>query len=270
MDINDLRETAHLSASGIRDYLDCGLVYKLSRIDKLQPESYPDSLVLGQAVHRVLAGFYQELKSGRRWCQNQLEQSFDTHWDELAHGRGDIQYRAGKSFATYRDEGKALLAAFNDQVPQENGNILAIEQPFTFELEGLPVPLIGIFDLVLEDPAGVITIVDHKTASKAYSLADVNQNLQMTVYHLAARAHGYQEQEILLRLDCLIKTKTPRFDQNYTTRSEWEEKKAVKKILAVWEGISKNVFIPNDGGWKCRTCGYKTACREWFATGNAA
>ena len=270
MDINDLREAAHLSASGIRDYLDCGLLYKFSRIDKLQPESYPDSLVLGQAVHRVLADFYQKLQAGIRLAQKHLEEAFDHHWEALAHGRGDIQYKSGKSFHTYRDEGKALLAAFNAQVPQEDGNILAIEQAFTFELEGLPVPIIGIFDLVLEDPTGVITIVDHKTASKAYSLADVNQNLQMTVYHLAAKSHGYHEQEILLRLDCLIKTKTPRFEQSYTTRSEWDEKKAVKKVQAVWEGITKGVFIPNDGGWKCRTCGYKTACREWFASENAA
>jgi putative RecB family exonuclease len=270
MDIDDLRETAHLSASGIRDYLDCGLLYKFSRIDKLRPESYPDSLVLGQAVHRVLADFYLNLQAGTRLAQKHLEDSFDHHWEALAHGRGDIIYKPGKSYHTYRDEGKALLAAFNRDLPQEDSTVLGVEQAFAAQVEGLPVPLIGIFDLVLADPAGVVTIVDHKTASKAYSLADVNQNLQMTVYHLAARAHGYDEQEILLRLDCLIKTKTPRFEQSYTTRSEWDEKKAVKRIQAVWEGITKGVFIPNDGNWKCRSCGHKTACREWFAAGNAA
>jgi len=48
--------------------------------------------------------------------------------------------------------------------PQPSGP----EQPFIFAMAGPPVPLIGIYDLVLEDAAGVITIVDHKTASKAY------------------------------------------------------------------------------------------------------
>ena len=265
MDINDLRETAHLSASGIRDYLDCGLLYKFSRIDKLQPESYPDSLVLGQAVHRVLADFYQKLQAGIRLAQKHLEEAFDHHWEALAHGRGDIQYKSGKSFHTYRDEGKALLAAFNRDLPQEDSRVLGVEQAFTAKVEGLPVPLIGIFDLILIDPAGIVTIVDHKTASKAYPLADVNQNLQMTIYHLAARANGFGEKDILLRLDCLIKTKTPKFEQYYTARSDWEEQRVIKKIQAVWEGISKGVFIPNDGGWKCRTCGYKSACRGWFA-----
>jgi putative RecB family exonuclease len=270
MEINQLREHPHLSVSGISDYLECGLLYKFSRVEKRQPESYSDSLVLGQAIHRTLANFYLKLQSGTRLAQKHLEETFDHHWEDLAHGRGDIQYKPGKSFHTYRTEGKELLAAFSRELPQEDCKILGVEQVFTCELENLPVPLVGIFDLVLEDPAGIITIVDHKTASKAYSLADVNQNLQMTVYYLAARANGYGERDILLRLDCLIKTKTPKFEQYYTARGDWEEQRLTKKIQAVWEGISKGVFIPNDGGWKCRSCGFKTACREWFAAGNAA
>ena len=75
-------------------------------------------------------------------------------------------------------------------------------------LEGLPVPLIGIYDLVLEDPAGIITIVDHKTASKSYTMADANQNLQMTIYHMAARTNGYGERDLLLRLDVSSKPKS--------------------------------------------------------------
>jgi len=98
---------------------------------------------------------------------------------------------------------------------------------------------------------------------------EVNQNLQMAVYHLAARANSYGEREILLRLDCLIKTKVPKFEQFNTTRGDWDERKMVKKIMAVWDGITKGVFIPNDSFWKCKGCGYKTACREWFAEGGA-
>jgi putative RecB family exonuclease len=265
MEITELRKQAHLSASGIADYLECGLLYKFARIDKCRPESLSDSLVLGQAVHRVLAYFYQELQSGSRLAQSHLEDAFDHHWEGLAHGRGDIQYKTGKSYHSYRDEGKSLLAAFIQQLPQEDCTVLGVENAFTFEIAGLPVPLIGIFDLVLEDPSGVITIVDHKTASKVYSMNEVNRHPQMTIYHMAARANGYGDREILLRLDCLIKTKVPKFEQFYTTRTAWDERKMVKKIMAVWDGITKGVFIPNDTSWKCRGCSYRNACREWFA-----
>ena len=270
MKITELRDQPHLSASGINDYLECGLLYKLSRVDRLRPESYPDSLVLGQAIHRVLADFYLKLQSGTRLAQKNLEESFSEHWESLAYGRGDIQYKTGKSYHTYLTEGKELLAAFNRDLPDEECKILGVEQVFTCELEGLPVPLIGIYDLVLEDPAGIITIVDHKTASKSYTMADANQNLQMTIYHMAARTNGYGEQDLLLRLDVLIKTKVPKFEQYYTARGDWEERRTIKKIQAVWEGIIKGVFIPNDGSWKCGNCGYKTACKEWFLAGHPA
>jgi putative RecB family exonuclease len=270
MEIHELRDRPHLSASGINDYLECGLLYKFSRIDKRQPESYSDGLVLGQAIHRVLADFYKKLQTGTRLAQKHLEESFDYYWEELAHARGDITYKPGKSFHTCRTEGKELLAAFNRDLPEEDCKVIGVEQPFTCELEDLPLPLVGIFDLVLEDPSGVITIVDHKTASKAYTMADANQNLQMTIYHLAAQSNGLGQHDILLRLDVLIKTKAPKFEQYYTARGNWEEQKTIKKINAVWEGISKGVFIPNDTSWKCQGCGFKTACREWFLAGNPA
>lgn len=165
-------------------------------------------------------------------------EAFSTEFATLtmAHGRGDIQYKPGKSFHSYRNEGKELLAAFNRDLPQEDCNILAVEQAFTCQLENLPVPLVGIWNLVLEDAAVIITIVDHKSTSKAHSLADVNQHLQMTVYHLAALANGCAKRDILLRVDCLIKTKTPKFEQYYTTRGQWEEQRAVRTIHAVWDG----------------------------------
>jgi putative RecB family exonuclease len=62
----------------------------------------------------------------------------------------------------------------------------------------------------------------------------------------------------------LIKTKTPKFEQYYTTRSEVDERRLAKKIIQVWDGISKGVFVPNDGHWKCKGCAYKKACDEWL------
>ena len=89
------------------------------------------------------------------------------------------------------EQGKALLAVFHKEVPKENCRVLGIEQPFAFGLEGLPVPIIGVFDLVIEDEAGVVTIVDHKTCAKAYSDREIDDSFQLTVYHMAAKADGH-------------------------------------------------------------------------------
>ena len=132
-------------------------------------------------------------------------------------------------------------------------------------LDGLPVPLIGIYDLVIEDSSGVITIVDHKTSAKSYSLDQVDQNFQMTIYQAAAKANGFAGRELLLRLDTLIKTKTPKFEQYYTTRSQQDEQGALKRVLAAWEGISKGVYLPaSAGSWRCSGCVYQEACGQWM------
>ena len=267
MNLAQLRDQPHLSVSSINDYLDCGLLFKFSRVDKLPPEFKADALVYGTAIHAVLAEFYEALKTGQKMSAKQLQEIFEIHWRRLAFEREDIKYKPEKDYDTLLLEGKELLAIFHQKLPEDEGEIIGIEQAFQFWLDGLPVPIIGAYDLVLEDPAEVITIVDHKTSGKAYANSEVERNFQLTVYHMAARANGFEDREILLRLDCLIKTKSPKFEQYYATRSEIEERKAIKKILAVYEGIQKGVFIPNDSSWKCAGCAYKKACENWFQGG---
>ncbi len=123
-------------------------------------------------------------------------------------------------------------------------------------------------DLVEQDEAGTIVITDWKTSSRAYSTDEVEQNFQLTVYQMGMKENGFGDREILLRLDCLIKTKTPKFEQYYTIRrTETEERRAAKKIIQVWEGIEKGVFLPNDQSFRCKNCPYKNHCDEWFFGG---
>ena len=106
-----------------------------------------------------------------------------------------------------------------------------------------------------------------KTAGRAYGRDEVDNNMQMTVYQLASKANGFADREILLRFDCLIKTMKPKFETYYTVRTEEDEKRLIKKIHQVWDGISKGVFIPNDTSWKHKNCPYRKDCDEWFLEG---
>ena len=146
----------------------------------------------------------------------------------------------------------------------ENITVMAIEEPFRFTIDNLPIPIVGVMDLVEEDDQGNIIITDFKTAAKSYSEDDVSKNPQLTLYHMASRYNGYGNRNIIMKLDCLIKTKTPQFKRYYTARDSWDEMKAARKIHEVWKGITKGVFIPNDTSWKCGECFYKTACNDWY------
>jgi len=265
MTLQELRQAPHLSASGISEFIECGLSYKFSHIDKLQPESYPDTLAFGSVIHKVLENYHQLMMAGTIMDIEEIQAVWEKHWLITTTNRADLMYSEGKNFETLLNEGKQLLAAYVEKRPEDKDCIiLALEEPFSFMIEGIEVPIIGGVDMILEDSNGAIIIVDFKTAGRAYSPTDVDQNFQLSVYHMAAKRNGYADREIILRLDVLEKKKTPDFKQYYTTRSEKDEKRAIRKIKAVHEAIQKQAFVPNDTSWRCKNCGYGQACQAWF------
>jgi putative RecB family exonuclease len=265
MNLSELRKQPHLSVSGIEDYMECGLHYKFSRIDKLRTKYRADALVFGGTIHKVLAEFNQERLIGKILTVTELQDRFEKHWTTNAKGQKDILYKKGKTFESLIHEGKELIGIFGESIDSgmHKHTVIAIEEAFQFHLPGLPIPMIGAMDLVEEDEYGEIIITEYKTAAAAYSADKVKTHFQLTVYQIAAKANGYGDREISLGIDCLIKTKEPKFERYVTARAPVDEAKAIKRIQAVWKGIEKNVFIPNTSSWKCRDCGYLDECNDW-------
>jgi len=189
---------------------------------------------------------------------------FEEYWKEVGESSLNIQYKDGKDFEALLRDGKEMLKIYYEKQPHDDFTILAIEEPFSFLIEGLPIPIVGVIDLMEQDESGTVIITDFKTSSKSYSADEVDNSQQLTIYNMAVNANGYRDREILLRFDVLIKTKVPKFEQYYTTRSNEDMKRITKRILSVWDGIRKGVFIPNDTNWKCKGCFYKNHCNEWF------
>lgn len=267
LDIKEFRRQPHLSASSCSDYLDCGLLYKLSRIDKIKPEFKPDALEFGSAIHLVLAEFYKQKMIGNKLSLKDVQEAFEGFWRELAEDNFDIRYAEGKDFESLLREGKELLIPWYNKMHENEYKIIGVEEPFLLSLRELDVPILGYIDLIEEDEAGTIIITDHKASGRSYSNDETDKNLQLTLYQIAVKANGFRGREFLLKFDCLIKTKTPKFDQFWTSRTEIEEKRAIKKVQEVWRGIHKEVFIPNDGHWKCKGCGFKKHCDEYLEGG---
>ena len=268
MILSELRKTEHLSASAIGTYIDCGLLYKFSKIDKLPIEQKSDAMEFGSAIHFVLEEYYQEKLIGEKLLLKDIHEFFETTWRVRAEDKTDIHYNKGHDFQSLLMLGKDLLTVWYQKLPDDNYNIIGVEEAFSFYLPGIEIPFIGGMDLIEEDDTGIVIVTDHKTSSKAYSADEVDQNQQLTLYQLALKSMGYLDREILLKFDTLIKTKTPKFEQYWTTRSEIDEHRLVRKYVKVWEGIKAGVFIPNDTSWKCSSgCLYKRACDEWFMRG---
>jgi putative RecB family exonuclease len=230
-------------------------------------EYVSDALEFGSVIHIILAEYYQSKLTADKLTLKEVHESFRHHWQRVAEGRTDIQYADGKDFNTYLMEGVDLLTAWYTKLPDDDFKVVGIEEAFSFEIPNLPVPVIGAIDLVEEDELGTIIITDFKTSGRAYSIDEIDNNMQMTVYQLAMKSNGFGGREILLKLDCLIKTKRPRFEQYYSTRSYLDELRLIRKIEKVWEGINAGVFIPNDQSWRHKNCPYRQICDKWFLSG---
>ena len=267
MVLSELRQTPHLSASSILEYVDCSLAYKFGRIDKLPMEFKSDSLEFGTCIHRVLEEYYSAKMIGDRMLLKEVHEIFVFNWLEIARDRTDIRYAEGKDYNSYLMYGRDLLTAWYNKLPDDDFTILGIEEAFSVTLPGIPIPIIGAMDLIEQDDAGTIIVTDFKTAGRAYSKDEVDQNQQLTMYQMAARRCGYTDHEILLKFDTLIKTKTPKFEQYWTSRCELDERRLINKARQVWDGITKGVFVANDTSWKCKGCAYKSACDEYLEGG---
>jgi len=221
-------------------------------------------LVFGNAVHRTLDHFYRTKLDGTRLSVDEMQSLFERTWLECVDACTVVKYGDNRSPTTMIECGKALIATYLREVPDTAFTVLATEQPFVLELDNLPVPVIGIIDLVEEDEKGTVIITEFKTSARKLSHDDVMRHMQLTLYGLAARLNGFKDREIILRIDCLLKTKKPRLEQFYAMRTEEDEQRLIRLLSEVWQSLSQGIFIPNITSWKCPLCEYKTHCDSYL------
>jgi putative RecB family exonuclease len=267
MELSELRKAPHLSASGVNEYVECSLLYRFGRIDRLPMEFVAAELEFGTVIHKVLEEFYRAKMIGEKRLLKDLHELFRALWKKTTAERSDIQYQEGQSAEMLSMLGVDLITVWHRKLQEDNFQVIAVEEAFSFNLPGISAPIIGAIDLVEEDESGALIITDFKTSGRSYSIDEVDRNQQLTVYQMAIKRNGHDGHEILLKFDCLIKTKSLRSESYWTTRSETDEIRMERKIRQVWSGISKGIFIPNDTSWKCPRCHHRKACDEWFLKG---
>jgi putative RecB family exonuclease len=136
-----------------------------------------------------------------------------------------------------------------------------VEEFFELPLDGIP-PFHGYIDLIEQSPDGTITVGDLKTASKKPSAPNVQANLQLTAYALGAETLGFEPDNLSLRLDVLLKSKTPEMVRLETCRREEERHRFIRLVYGVWNGIEREVFFPRQD-WTCWQCAWSAQCKEW-------
>jgi len=271
--LEDFKNELHISYSQIFTFLSCSAKYLFQYVEHRPYERTSINLFLGSALHTAIARTLRTLKEQQvlepfALISELFEDSIST---KLDHNEIPLIYKkeAPDKEATIR-LGNALLKAWYENIDLNGNEIVEVEMPLSANLyngekmdSGLK--LIGIIDLLLLDENNELIVVDHKSAARAKSQSNVDNDLQFSAYSYLLAANKltpFSKSDVKCRLDVMRKLKTPKIERYHTVRTAADRKRFAKIANKVLIGIENKVFIPNKS-WLCNDCQFTRACDSY-------
>ncbi|OGS20916.1 MAG: hypothetical protein A2252_09680 [Elusimicrobia bacterium RIFOXYA2_FULL_39_19] len=249
-------EHPYISVSRIRCYLSCSLKYYF-RYELKLPSPMNGALLIGKAVHSSVEAALR-LKAERK-----IDMPIDTLMDVYSQNFHQLLLTdnidlEGKERSDLKDTGYGLTKLFGKEIlPKKNPAF--IEHEFNLSFENVPYVFKGFIDEISED--GVLS--DLKTAAKSWSEDSILTDMQLSGYCLAYK-HIFGKLPKGLRLDILIKTKTPK-TQILTCGPR--DERILERFLRIMGNtvalIDSKIFVPSESVFNCSTCDYGEECRKF-------
>lgn len=252
----------HLSPSGMDLYCKCGEAWRRRYVEK---EIVPPAIVQlqGRGVHRGAAyNFKQKIESHQDVPVGELVEAAVAGFENETVGgyvlSDDEQSMGAKRVVAQAKDQTADLAKLHAKEVAPEYQPVLVERTVRLNLPNASHDLLGIIDLA-DDKRRV---VDHKTAKQRTSQSEADASVQLTYYAAAHRvATGYLPTE--MRLEVLVKNKTPVRQLVTTHRGQPDFQALSNRINTVLAGIHAGIFPPaTPGAWWCSStyCGYHATC----------
>lgn len=243
----------YLSYSQIETFQTCPLHYKLRYIYKV-PTPPSGSQSFGTAMHATLKNFFEEVKSGAKPSDKLLYDLLDKNW--VKEG-----YKSKTHEKEFFQKGKLYLSGFLKNGFNPKILPVALEQPFTVPI-GKDLKIGGRVDRVDDLGNGEIEIVDYKTGATIPLQRDVDRNLQLSFYALAATKiptppFGKTPDKVKLSLYYLDEQ-----EKISTTRTVKELENAVAEITKVRDEIEKSDFKCSNHMFCQMGCEFSLFCKS--------
>ena len=215
-----------LSYTQIALYQSCPLCYKLQYIDGLKPKD-KWYFSFGTTLHLCTEYFFR-VRVPPPPSLEELLQFYEQSW--LAEG-----YESAEEEVRYRDYGRQILSSFWEIHYADFKVPVAVERRFHVDIEG--VKLTGYIDRIDKLDSGGLSIVDYKTNQVLFTRDDLENNLQLTLYQLAAEQSWQLPVERLTLYH--LRSNTP---CSCAPRSEAQLEEARQLVLEVAESIAAQRF----------------------------
>jgi putative RecB family exonuclease len=248
----------YLSASRLTLFLQCPRKYGFRYVEKVVVPWKSANLAFGSAVHQALQTFHERLMEGRKSTADEIARLFLFDWQ--AQLVDEIRFKDGDDADSLRLMGEALVRLYVEGhqdlrvVAVESGFQIPLADPTTGEVLG--PDLKGFFDLILKGD----TVVELKTAAKAYDQGTLARHIQLTGYRYAYSQ--LFKRDATLKVTALLKQRTPRVETYEAIRTREDDAWFVHLAVEANRGIAAGIFPPSPS-FLCGDCEYADHCRRW-------
>ncbi|HWA52251.1 MAG TPA: ATP-dependent DNA helicase [Patescibacteria group bacterium] len=233
----------YLSYSQIETFEICPLHFKLKYILKI-PTQPIAAASFGTSIHNTLRDFYESKKN----AEKDLLKLFKKNWIH----EGFLDKKQNQEFF---DKGKKYLKDFYKLQFDKNKLPTFLEQDFVIPISK-DLKVGGRIDRVDKLPDGTIEIWDYKTGMNVPTQKEIDRNLQLTIYALAA-------QDLFKKKPEKVKLSLYYFENQKkitTVRTKSDLIKAKEEILRIKKEIEKSEFKCS-GSMLCEFCEFKMFCQ---------
>ncbi|MBV8235404.1 MAG: ATP-dependent helicase [Acidimicrobiia bacterium] len=239
--------TLRLSASQLETYEDCPLRYFYTYVLHVRADANVYA-ALGTLVHEVLAVFLAPQNGDVDYSLEGLRELGERMWrDDLARYRPQVE-------EARRDFFDMLERWWQEEGSLGRPDVLAVER--RFEVGVGPHTITGSIDRI-DRREGALRIVDYKTGSRETPEAEMPDNLQLAVYHLAAcrdpelaGCGPAGELDLMFLRSMKVRSQPVAADHEATTEA---------RVLEVADRILAEEFEPSVHA-NCRVCAFHRLC----------
>lgn len=245
----------YLSYSQIETFQTCPLHYKLKYIYKV-PTPPSASQSFGTTMHATLKSFFEGVAKGEKPTDKYIFELLEGSW--IKEGYKDKRHEE-----EFKQKGKDYLVGFLKYGFNPKNLPVTLEQPFTVPLNGgRGIKIGGKIDRVDAFPDGSIEIIDYKTGATIPTQKDVDKNLQLSFYALAAttiRMEPFMKnpEEVKLSLYFLDNQ-----EKITTVRTKEQLEEARDEIFKVRDEIEKSDFRCSNHMFCQMGCEFSLFCKS--------
>ena len=214
-----------LSYTQISLYQSCPLCYKLQYIDGLKPKA-KWYFSFGSTLHFCAQYFFKVRVPPP--SLEELLQFYEKKW--ISKG-----YESAEEEAKYKTSGKEILGEFWKIHSADFRIPVAVERMFYIDIEG--VKLRGVLDRVDRLESDGLSIVDYKSNQRLFTQDDLKEDLQLTLYQLAAEQTWHLPVKRLTLYH--LRSNTP---CSCAARDDVQLEKARQLVLKVAKSITEGSF----------------------------